>query len=544
MNQSIWKNNSIHSFSSFSKGIREKKSQYDVVVVGGGITGLSVAYFLKEAGLKVCVLEKGEIGSGNTGLTTAHLTSNMDTRISDLVQGFGEKKARLVYEAGETAIQAIETIVRRHRIECDFKKIPGYFHLPWDIFDDEENEANRLREEAGMFRHLGVEAEYENSIPFFLKPGICFKNQAKFHPLHYLLGLAFAIEGNGSKIYEHSEVLQIEKDPLAVVCRGGRITCEQVVLATHVPTVLSTHLLSGMLFQTKLPPYTSYVVSGKIEKGILPEALFWDTSDPYFYLRVDAHQKWDQVILGGLDHKTGQELQTESRFFSLQDRAQKMFPKIRLDHQWSGQVIESPDGLPFIGEIAPNRFVASGYSGNGFTLGTLAGILIRDEILESVNPWQELFSPHRKQVRAGGWWEYVKENIDYPVHLVTGLFSGKNESVSSLKKGEGKILRIEGKSVACSRDEKGKLHSVSAVCTHLGCTVNWNGAEKTWDCPCHGSRFNRDGKVCAGPANQPLETIPLNKKAPDKKSPTRGHTQILTSQKSVKNVDLHSLSQD
>ena len=313
--------------------------------------------------------------------------------------------------------------------------------------------------------------------------------------------------GRGVAVFENSEVTETEADPLRVKANDEWIDTDYLVIATHVPLMGNAGLLGSALFQTKLAPYSSYVVGAALPKSALPEAEFWDTSDPYYYLRVDAHGTSDYAIFGGLDHKTGQEEDTEARFAELIAMLLKLVPEARVDHRWSGQVVETHDGLPYIGEMADRQFVATGFSGNGTTFGTLAGVMATDAVFGRENPWQELFSVSRKKLR-GGTWDYLKENVDYPYYLLRDrLAKAEGDSVADVQPGEGKILKIDGQRVACARDEKGEATLVSAVCTHMGCIVHWNSAERTWDCPCHGSRFKVDGKVLAGPAETPLEPV-------------------------------------
>jgi Rieske Fe-S protein len=289
------------------------------------------------------------------------------------------------------------------------------------------------------------------------------------------------------------------------------VQCEYLVISTHVPLMGKTGLVSATLFQTKIYPYSSYVIGATLPKGRLPEASFWDTSDPYYYLRVDAGKKSDYVIFGGKDHKTGQETDTEERFQELAQTLVEFLPEAKPERRWSGQVIETSDGLPYMGETAKGQFAASGYSGNGMTFGTLAGMMARDAALGRSNPWHQLFSVNRKAVR--GAWEYVKENFDYPYYFVRDRLAGtEGDSTRDVRRGDGKVINLDGQRVACSRDDEGNLRALSAVCTHLGCLVRWNGAEQTWDCPCHGSRFRPNGEVLAGPAEEPLQPVELSTK--------------------------------
>jgi glycine/D-amino acid oxidase-like deaminating enzyme/nitrite reductase/ring-hydroxylating ferredoxin subunit len=478
--------------------------RFDVVVIGGGITGLTAAYLLKQAGKKVCVLERDRIGSVDTGNTTAHLTMVTDLRLSKLAKTFGKDQARLVWLGGAAAVNTIEQIARRIPGGCRFKRIPGYLHAS---LEREEDEATELEQEADLARELGFEAAFLKKAPFVRKPGVRFANQAKFHPLAYLAGLAVAITGDGSAVYENVNVEETKDDPLSAVSGGKTVECDYLVIATHVPLMGNTGLVSATLFQTKLAPYSSYVLGANIPKGSVPEASFWDTSDPYYYLRIDLGTASDYAIFGGQDHKTGQEPDTSKPFDKLSAKLRELIAEAKIDHRWSGQVIETNDGLPYIGETAERQFVATGFAGNGMTFGTLAGMMACDAVLGRDNPWKELFDPSRKKVR-GGTWDFIKENFDYPYYLVRDrLAPAEGKAIGDVPPGEGKVLRLKGQRVACYRSEAGKVSAVSAVCTHMGCIVHWNNTEKTWDCPCHGSRFQATGEVMAGPAESPLETV-------------------------------------
>ena len=255
---------------------------------------------------------------------------------------------------------------------------------------------------------------------------------------------------------------------------------------------------------SKLALYTSYVLGAECRTGTLPEALFWDTSNPYYYLRVDRRAKHDYVIFGGNDCKTGQERDARQVFKQLEKQLRQLLPEAKVHHRWLGQVVETNDGLPFIGENAGQQFIATGFCGNGFTLGTLSALMARDRYLGRQNPWFELFAVNRRKFH-GGTWRYLKENLDYPYYLLRDRLRGaEGKSLASLKRGEGKILKLRGKKVAAYRDSAGKVILRSPVCTHLGCIVRWNAADRTWDCPCHGSRFETSGEVLSGPAESPL----------------------------------------
>jgi Rieske Fe-S protein len=344
-------------------------------------------------------------------------------------------------------------------------------------------------------------------VPFAGGPGIRFSGQARFHPRKYLAGVARAISDRGGMIFEHTSAEEFSDAPLSLKANGHTIKCGYVVVATHTPVVGNAGMIGATLFQTKLALYTSYVVGGRIEKGRLPDALFWDTAAPYHYLRIEPHRDHDVVIFGGEDHKTGQVDKTSACFERLERTMRAVADKVEITHRWSGQVIETPDGLPYIGETADRQFAGTGFSGNGMTFGTLTAMMATDRLLGVMNPWTDLFDPSRKKI-VGGAWNYVTENKDYPYYLVRDRFAGaEGRSLREVPRGSGRVLSLDGKHVAVYRDADGSRTKRSAICTHMGCTVSWNDAERTWDCPCHGSRFKLDGSVISGPAESPLKRI-------------------------------------
>ena len=473
----------------------------DVLVVGGGITGVTAALMLKRAGRTVALIERGEIGGGETGHTTAHITYVTDTRLSALVKTFGRDHAQAAWDAGHFAMEQIADIVATEGIDCELQRVPGYLVAAGGA--DMHKEAKALQEEAALAAELGFDAAYVESAPLLHRPAIRFANQIKFHPLKYHLALAQRIPGDGSHIFQKTEAGEFCKERGQIMANGHRIRFSYVVLATHVPLQGRTSALSATLLQSKLAAYSTYAVGAKLTGGDAPEALFWDTADPYLYLRVDRRAGGDYVILGGADHKTGQEEDTGKHFAMIERTLHGIWPDAAIDHRWSGQVIESVDGLPFIGETSELQFVATGFGGNGLTFGTLAAIMARDRVLGLRNPWEDLFSVERKEFSS--LWNYLKENKDYPYYMAKSQVAATaGDTLEAVGCGEGKILRFHGQKVAAYRDEHGIVSTLCPVCPHLGCTVAWNCAEKTWDCPCHGSRFTATGEVFAGPAEKPL----------------------------------------
>ena len=477
----------------------------DVLVIGGGITGLTAAWLLVKAGRKVCLIERNSLGDGETSHTTAHLTYVTDRRLHQLVSSFGRHAARLAWQGGAAAISTIEKIAASQNIECDFRRVPGFLHASLET-EPSENDVELLQKDRQLAQEMGFEASYASLVHQVNRPGVRFANQAKFHPLRYLSGLAKSIVDAGGMIFEGTTASEFTENPRCVTANQYKIHTNHLIVATHVPIVGAAGFINSTLLQTKLVQTSTYAVAAHLPKDIYPEAVYWDTSDPYYYLRIDRGTTTDYAILGGQDHKTGQVENPSVCYHALETTLRTLLPEARIERRWSGQVIDTHDGLPYIGETAPRQFSATGFSGNGMTFGTLAGMMACDAVLDRENPWKALFSPDRKKLSSG--WDYIKENFDYPYYLLRDRLAGADvASEEDVAPGEGKILVRDGARAACARDMSGRLQTVSAICTHMGCVVHWNQAEKTWDCPCHGSRFEPSGAVIAGPANTPLKPL-------------------------------------
>jgi len=481
---------------------RELPHHFDVIVIGGGITGLTAAHLLKSSGRKVAVLEKDRIGGGETGRTSSHLTHVTDVRLADLIKRFGEDAARLVWSGGETAIDLIESQAERLDIECGFQRVPNFLSAKFRGGDEPDG----LEEEAAAARRLGFAARYIAAGPVLSRPAVAYSDQAIFHPLRYLDGLARAIDGDGSIVVEHSEVVDVIDDPLAVIVNGETVECDYLVIATHVPLMGKTGIVRATLFQTKLYPYSTYLAGARLPAGAMTPLLCSDTDDPYYYLRVHEDDEGLYAIFGGADHKTGQADDTARCFADVERTLDRVIPGAKFDRHWSGQVIETSDGLPFIGETDERQFAATGYAGNGLTFGTLAGLMAHDAVLGVANPWRDIFAPTRKDARALG--TIIAENVDYPYHFIADrLRRSRITSVDGLETGDGAVISLDGKRVAVHRKKDGTLVRLNPSCTHMGCLVRWNRSEATWDCPCHGSRFSAEGEVIGGPAEEGLERL-------------------------------------
>ena len=489
----------------------------DVLVVGGGITGITAAYLLKQAGRTVALVEKDRCLGGETSFTTAHITCVTDELLSDLVKNFGREHAQAVWDSKLAAMDMIDRIVWREQIKCQFDWVPAYLFNPSTETFRPEQEANAvdLQKEADLASELGFDAEYLKCVPFYNRPGVRYDNQAKFHPRKYLIALLRLIcSGKGCQVFENTEIDDIEGTPITATTKDGqRIHCEHVFIATHVPLQGKSGVLPATVLQSKLAPYSTYAIGGWVPRGTVHEALYWDTGDPYDYLRVDRRHDHDFVIFGGEDHKTGQVEETTACFSALEKRLKSLLPDIAVTHRWSGQVVETNDGLPYIGETAERQYVATGFAGHGMTFGTLSAMMFSDYVTGEKNPWAELYDTGRTKIK-GGLWDYIRENKDYPYYLIRDRFAGvETRTLRAIPRGRGEVIEVNGQPAAVYRGLDSQIHVRSATCTHMGCFVHFNEAEHTWDCPCHGSRFKVNGDVLAGPAEEPLGPIEAKEKS-------------------------------
>jgi glycine/D-amino acid oxidase-like deaminating enzyme/nitrite reductase/ring-hydroxylating ferredoxin subunit len=481
-----------------------------VCVVGGGIAGLTTAYLLAKAGRSVALLDDGPLGGGMTQMTSAHLTNMMDDRYFKLERLHGATGARLAAESHTAAIERIEDIVREEGIECDFARVDGYLFLAegdkLETLDKEIEAAHRagLRDVTKLAR-----APFSS---FDTGPCLRFPRQGQFHPLQYLGGLARALQRHGGKIFTGSHADRIEGGTPALVHVGARIvTADAVVVATNTP------VNDRVAIHTKQAPYMTYVIGARVPRGAVPSVLSWDTGDPYHYIRVFAGADEDILIVGGEDHKSGQAHDTEERHARLEAWTRARFPMAReIAFRWGGLIMETVDYLAFTGRNPmdeKNVYIHTGDSGMGLTHGTIAGMLLCDLILGRSNPWAALYDPSRKTVGAAR--EYTSENLNVARQYADWLTGGEVKAVEEIAKGSGAVMRRGLQKVAVYRDSEGALHECSAACPHLGCIVHWNRSESTWDCPCHGSRFDCYGKVINGPANRDLASAerPEDKRA-------------------------------
>jgi glycine/D-amino acid oxidase-like deaminating enzyme/nitrite reductase/ring-hydroxylating ferredoxin subunit len=469
----------------------------DVCVVGAGIAGLTTAYLLATEGRSVVVVDDGPLGGGMTGATTAHLVTAIDRGYAEIEKVRGEAAAKLAAQSHAAAIDRIEGIARLEKIACDFERVDGF------LFAGREGLRGDLDKEfeAAARAGAGVERASRAELPFDTGPCIRYRRQAQFHPLRYMAGLARAARRRGARLFGGFHAERIEAATPARVTAGARkVTARAVVVATNSP------VNDRVAIHTKQAPYMTYVIGALVPGGSVPRGLFWDNEDPFHYVRLQSlPDGTDCLIVGGEDHKTGQADDTSERHQRLEAWARERFPMIEsVAYTWGGQVMDTLDGLAFIGRNPgdDNVYVVTGDSGVGLTHGTIAGMLITDLILARENPWTALYDPSRKVPLGVG--RFLKENVNVAAQYADWVTPGDADSAREIPFDSGAVVRRGAAKVAIYRDNSGKAHAFSAVCPHLGCIVQWNDAEKTWDCPCHGSRFDKRGKVVNGPANADL----------------------------------------
>lgn len=483
----------------------------DVCVIGAGIAGMTVAYTLAKAGKRVVVLDLAQVGSGESGHTTAHLANALDDRYVSLEKARGVASTRMTAEAHSTAIDLIESIVEMEKIDCDFRRLDGYLFLGGDdtreLLEEELEAAHRAGlTEVELIERMPVHSEEAG-------PALRFPHQGRFHILKYLDGLARAIEAAGGQIYGNTTVRSIEGGTPAMVKTDAEFTvgADDVVVCTNSPIsdMVVTHV--------KQAPYRTFVVGFQVPKGSITDALYWDTPDPYHYVRIqELDATSDVLIVGGEDHKTAHEDDAGDRFDCLEDWAREHFfsngaaRAAKRITQWSGQVFETNDYLAFIGrnpDGAEHVWLATGDSGMGMTHGTIAGILLPALIMKGSHRWEKLFDPKRVTLHSTELIEMAKENADVALQFGDYVTPGQVSDVEQIPAGEGRVIRRGAHKIAAYKSPDGTVHECSAVCTHMKCIVDWNTAEKSWDCPCHGSRFDPYGKVVGGPASADLPKI-------------------------------------
>lgn len=471
---------------------------YDCLVAGGGITGLSAALLLQNAGKKVLLAEARNIGFGTTGGTSAHINTFADTTYKEAEDAFGTEGTILFADAINEGFGIIKQNIKTYRIDCDYESRAGY------LYAEDEDQAKQLDDVYAGAVNVGVPVQYTDNVPTPIpfQKALLFDGQAQFHPLKYLLGLEKSFLEAGGTILENTRINQLSSDNGIHIAAAGllRIKAKKVIYSTHIPPGITS-------FNFRCAPYRSYVLAVKLKSGTYPNALIYDMEEPYHYFRTHIIDGEPLLIAGGNDHKTGHD-DPEKAFADLEKYIRKHYSVSSVKYSWSSQYYVPVDGFPYIGqmpEASDGVYCATGYNGNGMMLGSVAAKILSDLVSGKENKYTAVFSPARIKPIAG-FTEFVKENSDVAYHLVADRFNiPETDSLKRLRPDSGKVIEVDGKKIAVYRDTAGNVHALSPVCTHAGCIVNWNPEEKSWDCPCHGTRYDINGEVLNGPADKSLQ---------------------------------------
>jgi glycine/D-amino acid oxidase-like deaminating enzyme/nitrite reductase/ring-hydroxylating ferredoxin subunit len=485
------------------------EENYDVIIVGGGITGITTGLLLQTAGKKCLVAEAQNIGFGTTSGTTAHLNTILDLTYAEIEKNFGEESAKIVLSAAMEAINIAESNVRKYNIDCEFGERTGY------LFSTDEKQTKKLDEAFIASKKAGCDVEYANTIPVPVdfQKALAFKRQAQIHPTKYLYGLASAFENAGGIILQQCRVMDVKKSKhklLQVATSSGNLNAANVVYATHIPPGIN-------LLHFRCAPYRSYAMALSLKSDYPPD-LAYDLYDPYHYYRTQEINGKKYLIAGGEDHRTAEKKDTEECFRQLERYLREYFEIDEVVYNWSSQYFESTDGLPYIGHLPGNPdnvFVATGYGGNGITFSQIAARILTDLILEGKSKYQDVFDPMRIKPVAG-FDKFIENAADVTANYLEKLLPLEKLNPAELKNGEAKLIKYvprtpsEGnETIAVYKDENGQMHAVNPACTHIDCTVAWNTSEKVWECPCHGSRFSEDGQMFTAPARKDLQRIQI-----------------------------------
>jgi len=492
----------IPSFNPLTQDIRT-----DVGIVGGGIAGLSVAYNLIKQGKEVTLLEDGELLSGETGRTTAHLMSAIDDKYYEIERSFGVEYSQLAYQSHSGAIDHIERICKEESIDCHFTRLNGYLFAGSDGDDSLLDKEFEAAKRAGFY-----DVEMVSSVPGRENMGraLKFPRQGQFDAVKYCKGLMSVIVGSGkAQIYTNTHAQEFKGGDKAHITSkdGHKVFCNDIVVATCSP--VNDHLV----LVAKMEPYRTYAISARVKKGSVPQALYWDTADPYHYVRLTPDDRdpenYDLLITGGEDHVVARQHDYEERFEKLEKWTRQYFPEMgAMEHKWSGEVYEPVDMLAYIGRNPMddrNVYVVTGDSGTGMTHATIAGTLVPDLIFGRENPFEHIYNPSRKPTE--GKLALIKNLTTANLQYVDWIESGDIKDIEDLAVGCGAVMRDGLSKVTVFKDEKGNVHRCSAVCPHMKAIVRWNSLEKSFDCPAHGSRFDPYGKVVNGPSNGDLEPL-------------------------------------
>src|SRR5699024_9704056 len=473
--------------------------QVDVVIVGGGITGITTAYLLTNEGFKVALLEANKLLNGTTGHTTAKVTAQHGLIYDEFIRNIGKSKARLYYEANMKALNFIKDTVKEEEIDCELIQQDAY------LYATTEKYANKLENETKAYEKLGIDGEMVDSIPFNIdiKKGLVMKNQAQFHPIKYLAHLVHKIVDKGGKNFENTPCVNVKtgKHPKVLTRDGASATGNHVIACSHFP------FYEGMgLYSARMHADRSYILAVKTKEDY-PGGIYVSADDPVRSLRSVRVNGEDMVLVVGESHQTGQGMDTMEHYKALERFSRNVFDVDKIPYRWSAQDLVTQDKVPFIGPITsdqPNIMIATGFRKWGMTNGTVAALLFQSSILGKTNAYHKLFAPSRFSVNPS-LKNFFVDNADVVSHLIKGKLEIPNRTVEDLANDEAAVISIKGQRKGAYKDQGGTVHIVDTTCTHVGCEVEWNSGERTWDCPCHGSRFTYTGEVIEGPAEKPLK---------------------------------------
>lgn len=497
---SLWQSN-MPDYNDQEKPFENKC--YDVVIVGGGITGITTALLLQKAGKSVLVAEAKSICFGTTGGTTAHLNSFLETPFNKIAKDFNSEKSEKVAKACREALDLIKSNISQYNIECSHTELPAY------LYAADEKQIKELDEFYEGFEKVGHECSISNTIPVKIpfEKAIEIPAQGQFHPAQYVFALAEQFELAGGTIVQNCRVTSVEEGEIHdITTSKGNIKSKNLIYATHVPPGVN-------ILHFRCAPYRSYAIACKLkDEKDYPQAMAYDMADPYHYFRTQEVDGEKFLIAGGEDHKTAHEENTEGCFSKLEAYVRNFYDVESVPYKWSSQYFDSTDGLPYIGHLPghkSNMFVATGFGGVGMTCSHISAITLSDIIVKGDSEYKDVFNPARVKPVAG-FSNFVKEAADVVQKFIGDRLSKeKINDLAELARGEAKVVKFEGHTLALYKDEEGQIHAVNSACTHIKCIVGWNEAEKSWDCPCHGSRFSFDGEMLTGPARKDLEQISL-----------------------------------
>jgi len=470
----------------------------EILIVGGGLAGISCAYMLNKEGFRIALIEADHIAQGASGHTTAKITSQHGLIYNKIKTKLGQHLAKQYADANEKAISEIGRIIEEHNIDCNYTRQTAY------VFTQQDKYLKEIEEEVEAASSLGIKASFADSLPLPLpvKGAVIFENQAQFHPRKYILSLAQII-GSNVQIYENTRAVDIEEEDDRYVVtteRGNKIRSKRVIMASQYP-FYNKH---GMYF-ARLYPKRSYIVAVKAREKF-PGGMYINAEDPTRSLRQQDIENGELILVAGSNHNTGQSPDTNIHYEELEEFVKQIFTVEDIPYRWSTQDYDTPDGIPYIGHFTsntPNLYVATGFLKWGMTNSMVSAMLIRDLIVNGESPWQEVYNPSRKNIIPSAK-TFIVENLKVAENLIDGKITPLPHEIE-LNPGEAKVVKIKGERIGAYKDEEGKIHLVNTTCPHMGCELNWNSAEKSWDCPCHGSRFTYTGEIIEGPAVEPLK---------------------------------------